>query len=235
MDRLKKQGPLVLIVIVAILGAFLLGDVLSFDALARHRETLLAFREDHFVVAAGGFILAYVLIVTFSLPGATVATLTGGFLFGLLPGVIFNWMGAVLGATLIFLAARMGLGDRLAARLDDSAGMVQRMKQGLDNHQWSFLFLMRLVPAVPFFVANVVPAFLSVPLSRFVITTALGIIPGALVFTSVGAGLGDVFAAGSAPDLAVILEPFVLLPLLGLCALALLPVVIKVLRRETGR
>jgi uncharacterized membrane protein YdjX (TVP38/TMEM64 family) len=80
---------------------------------------------------------------------------------------------------------------------------------------------------VPFFVANLLPAFLGVPLFRFVISTFFGIMPGALVFTSVGAGLGAVFARGESPDLGIIFEPHILLPILGLCVLSLLPVAIK--------
>ena len=62
------------------------------------------------------------------------------------------------------------------------------------------LLLIRLVPAVPFFVANLVPALVGVPLVPFVVTTLVGIVPGALVYSSVGAGLGAVFAAGETPD-----------------------------------
>jgi uncharacterized membrane protein YdjX (TVP38/TMEM64 family) len=136
-------------------------------------------------------------------------------------------MAATTGATLIFGAARMGLGDRLRARMEASEGMMARIKKGLDENQWSMLFFIRLVPAVPFFVANLIPAFLGVPLRRFVISTFLGIIPGSLVYTSVGAGLGEVFARGETPNLGIIFELHILLPILGLCALSLLPVLIK--------
>ena len=176
------------------------------------------------------FIAVYVGIVAFSLPGATVATLTGGFLFATFPGTLFNIVGATAGASLIFLAARWGLGERLATKLEASEGKVKKIKDGIDENQWEMLFLIRLVPAVPFFVANLLPAFLEVPLHRFVISTFLGIIPGAVVFTSIGAGLGEVFARGETPDLGVIFEPHILLPILGLCVLAALPIAIKVLR-----
>jgi uncharacterized membrane protein YdjX (TVP38/TMEM64 family) len=172
----------------------------------------------------------YVLIVAFSLPGATVATLTGGFLFGTFPGALFNIVAATIGAAAIFLAARWGLGERLAARMDASDGRVKRIKEGIDRNQWEMLFLIRLVPVVPFFVANLIPALVGVPLSRFVITTFLGIIPGAVVYTSVGAGLGEVFARGESPDLGIIFEPRILLPILGLAALAALPILIRAVR-----
>jgi uncharacterized membrane protein YdjX (TVP38/TMEM64 family) len=114
--------------------------------------------------------------------------------------------------------------------MEASEGSVKRIKDGIDENQWSMLFLIRLVPAVPFFVANLVPALVGVPLSRFAISTFFGIIPGALVYTSVGAGLGEVFARGETPDLGIIFTPPILLPILGLSLLAALPILIKALR-----
>ena len=228
---LLRRLPLIVIAAVAVLGAFTLRDQLSFAALAENREALLAFRDANYAATALGFVAAYALMVAFSLPGATIATLTGGFLFGVFPGVLFNVTAATIGATGIFLAARMGGGARLGARLEGSEGVVKRIKDGIDENQWSMLFLIRLVPAVPFFLANLVPAFLEVPLHRFVLSTFLGIIPGGLVYTSVGAGLGEVFARGETPDLGIIFTPPVLGPMLGLAALAALPVLIKVWRR----
>ena len=226
--------PLAVIVLVAALGALTLRDQLTFEALAEHREALLAFRDGHYLLSVAAFVAAYVVIVAFSLPGATIATLTGGFLFMTFPGALINVTAATLGAVAIFLAARRGLGERLAARMDASEGMVKRIKAGIDANQWEMLFLIRLIPAVPFFAANLVPALVGVPLHRFAVTTFLGIIPGAIVYTSIGAGLGRVFAAGETPDLGVIFEPHVLLPLLGLAALAALPMVLKAVRGRKG-
>ncbi|MDC0135137.1 VTT domain-containing protein [Sulfitobacter sp.] len=224
---ITRYAPLALIGVVAVIGAFALRDYLSFDALRENREALIAFRDSNFLQTVLGFILCYVLIVTFSLPGALIATLTGGFLFGIFFGAAVNVTAATIGATLIFSAARMGLGDKLKACMDASDGMVAKIKKGLDENQWSMLFFIRLVPAVPFFVANLIPAFLDVPLRRFVISTFLGIIPGSLVYTSVGAGLGEVFARGETPNFGIIFEPHILLPILGLCVLSVLPVIIK--------
>lgn len=231
---LAKRLPLLIILAVAALGAFTLRDYLSFQALADNREALIAFRDANYLATVAVFVLAYVVIVAFSLPGATIATLTGGFLFATFPGALFNITGATIGATIIFLAARWGLGEKLAAKMDSSEGAVKRIKDGIDENQWSMLFLIRLVPAVPFFVANLVPALVGVPLHRFVVSTFFGIIPGAVVYTSVGAGLGEVFARGETPNLGIIFEPHILLPILGLCALAALPIVLKALRGKKG-
>ena len=222
--------PLAVILIAAVAGAVLLRDHLSFEALAQNREALIGFRDANYLLTAALFVLAYVAIVGFSLPGAAIATLTGGFLFGVFPGALFNAVGATIGATVIFLAAKHGLGDRLAAKMDASEGAVKKIKDGIRADETSYLFVMRLVPAVPFFVANLIPAFVGVTLRKYVVTTFLGILPGTVVYTWVGAGLGEVFARGETPDFGIIFEPHILGPILGLVALALMPILLKRLR-----
>jgi len=229
---LPKWVPLAAIGLVAAIGAFTLKDTLSFEALAENREALLAFRDANFLLTVGFYLLAYILIVAFSLPGATIATLTGGFLFGLATGTLLTVFAATAGATIIFLAARWGLGEKLAAKMDASEGKVKHLKEGLKENEISVLFLMRLVPAIPFFVANLLPALVGVKLRNFVFTTFFGIIPGTAVYTWVGAGLGEVFARGETPDLGIIFEPHILGPILGLSALALLPILLKKFRKS---
>ncbi len=227
-----RKLPFVVIIMAAVLGAVLLRDQLGFDALARHRDALIAYRDSHFLLTVVGFVAAYIVIVALSLPGGTVATLAGGFLFGLFPGVLFNVLGAGTGAVLVFLAARAGFGAALSARIATAGGAAARLQAGLRENEWSVLFLMRLVPVVPFFLANLIPAFVGTSLWRYAVTTFVGIIPGAFVFTSVGAGLGEVFAKGEAPDLGIIFTAPILVPLLGLAALAALPMLIKALRKD---
>ena len=236
MTETQKSGlvrylPLIAIFTAAVIGGFTLRDYLSFEALRDNREALIAFRDNNYLLTVLVFIAAYTVIVTFSLPGAAIASITGGFLFATFPGSLFNIAAATMGATLIFLATRWGMGEKLAAKMEASDGAVKKIKDGIDENQWSMLFLIRLVPAVPFFVANLVPAMVGVPLHRFVISTFLGIIPGAVVYTSVGAGLGDVFARGETPNLGIIFEPQILLPILGLCVLAALPMVLKLFKK----
>lgn len=226
---IKRLLPLLIIAFVATVGFFALKDVLSFEALAENREMLNAWRDDNYLLAVLTFIAAYVVVVAFSLPGATIMTLTGGFLFATFPGAIFNVVGASLGAIAIFLAAKTGLGDALHKKLHTGAGedgFMAKMEAGLHRNEISYLLLMRLVPAVPFFLANLAPAFLGVKLRNFAVTTFFGIMPGAIVYTSVGAGLGDVFARGETPNLGIIFEWHIMGPILGLCVLAALPIVI---------
>ncbi|MDX1744182.1 MAG: TVP38/TMEM64 family protein [Ruegeria sp.] len=229
-NGLARHIPLLVILTVATVGFFTLGDYLTFETLRDNREALLVWRDTHFWLLAVGFVSVYILIVAFSLPGAAVASMTGGFLFGLFSGTIFNVFAATIGASAIFLAARWGLGESLTARLESSEGTIKKLKDGLRENEISVLFLLRLVPVVPFFVANLVPALVGVKFRNFLITTALGIIPGGIVYTWIGVGLGGVFDRGETPDVSLLWEPFVIGPILGLCALAALPIVIKSLR-----
>ncbi|MGR3579003.1 MAG: TVP38/TMEM64 family protein [Sagittula sp.] len=227
---LKRHLPLILIAAVALFGVFTLRDTLSFETLAENRDALIALRDAHFVLIAAAFVLIYVAIVGFSLPGAAVASITGGFLFGLVGGTVLNVISATAGACLIFLAARAGLGEMLSARMDASEGRIAKLRDGLRENEISVLFLLRLVPAVPFFVANLLPALVGVRFRNYVFTTALGIVPGAIVFTWIGVGVGEVFDRGETPDLSILWEPHVIGPILALCALAALPMVIKAVR-----
>jgi len=227
-----RHLPLALIAVAALVGYLALRDVLSFETLRDNRAALLAFRDAHYLALAAGFVALYFAIVALSLPGAAVASVTGGFLFGLALGTALNVLAASLGAFVIFLAARWGLGRMLAQRMEASEGTLKRIRRGLREHEISVLFLLRLVPAVPFFVANLLPALVGVRFFNFALTTVLGIIPGALVYTWIGVGLGEVFDRGESPDLSLLWEPHVLGPILGLCVLAVLPILYK---SVTGR
>ena len=233
--KVRRMIPLLVILAAAAVTFALFRDHLSWQALADNRGALLDWRDTNYALLSLLFVLSYILIVAFSLPGATAATLAGGFLFGLFPGVVYNVAAASTGAVLIFLAARMGLGDYLSSKIDSSSGAVKRMSDGLRENEISVLFLLRLVPAVPFFAANLIPALVGVRLRNFVLTTALGIIPGAAVYTWVGTGLGAAIESGDSPDLGIIWQWNILGPLLALCALAALPIVIKAVRGGRGQ
>ena len=216
--------PILLIAAGAIAALFLVKDYLSFAALQENYELLASWRDDHQILALAVFAILYTLSVAFSVPGAIWLTLIGGFLFGTILGTITVVLAATSGALLIFLAARTALGDLLRQK---AGPWVARMEDGFRAGEVSYLLIMRLVPAVPFFIANLAPAFLGARTFTFLWTTLLGIIPGTLVFISIGAGLEEQLSRGEAPDLGVIFEWHILGPLLGLAALSALPLILK--------
>ena len=231
---MKRYLPILMILVGALLGYYFLKDVLSFDTLKDNRDSLLSYRDHNYILTALVFVAIYFVIVAFSLPGAAVASVTGGFLFGLGMGTLFNVTAATLGAIVIFMAAKLGFGDKLAQKMDTSGGRLESLSHQLKQNEISVLFMLRLIPVVPFFVANLLPAIVGVKFRNFALTTVLGIVPGALVFTWIGVGIGDVFDQGGTPDLSLIWSPHILGPLLGLAGLAALPMVINALKKETS-
>lgn len=220
----RRFLPIAVIALGASAALFLAKDYLSFSAIADNYQVLTDWRDQNWLLAALAFMVVYMLVVAFSVPGAVWLTLVGGLLFGTIFGSIFVVTAATLGATAVFLAARTALGDSLRQR---ASGWMSRMEDGFREGEVSYLLIMRLVPVVPFFVANLAPAFLGARTFTFLWTTLLGIIPGTVVYISIGAGLGTQLAAGEAPDLGVIFEWHILGPLLGLAALASLPILLK--------
>ena len=229
-----KSGPpslrralLLLPVAVAVIAFFALGceRYATPEALAEHREWLLAEVARLGFTAYALFVALYVLLVAVSIPGAAFLTIVGGFVFGTVIGAIGTVLGATIGATAIFLLARTAIGEGLRAR---AGPFVQRLEAGFRKNALSYLLFLRLVPGFPFFVVNLVPAFLGVSLRVFVLGTVLGIIPGTVIFSAVGDGLGAVFARGGKADLnEIATDPKVWLPLAGLALLSLLPVAYK--------
>ncbi|HUT48291.1 MAG TPA: VTT domain-containing protein [Alphaproteobacteria bacterium] len=209
-----------------------LNKYVSFGELAKHHTAMATWVQKNLLLAALCYMAGYAVMIAFSLPGGAVATIFGGFLFaGVVDGIAGTMLaaaivvvGATLGATALFLAARSGLGEPLRARAGPG---LRRMEAGFHENAMSYLLVLRLVPLFPFWLVNLVPAFLGVPLRTYVIGTFFGIMPGTFVYASVGGGLGAILEAGESPDLGIIFKAEILVPLLGLALLALIPVIYK--------
>lgn len=196
----------------------------SLDLLRENRDLLTGFVADHYLLAALAFVAIYAVVTGLSVPGAAVLTLSGGFLFGTIGGTVYAVIGATLGATAIFLAARTAFADVLRRRAGKAIGL---MREGFRKDAFNYLLFLRLVPAFPFFLVNLVPAFLAVSTRTYVLATLIGIIPGGFVFASVGAGLGSIFDQEGEIGLADVMTPEIILAMVGLGVLALVPVAAK--------
>ncbi|HEX2187940.1 MAG TPA: TVP38/TMEM64 family protein [Longimicrobiaceae bacterium] len=215
---------LVLGAFVAAVGLFfaLGGDEwLRFETLRAHRDDLLAAARAHPGRTLLLAFLGYVAVAAFSVPGGAVASLAMGLLFGRWLGTLLIVSAATLGATLLFLAARHLFADAARRRLGPRA---RRVMEGFGRDAASYLLFLRLVPVFPFWLVNLVPAFTPVRTRTFVLTTALGILPGSFVFANLGESLGRI----ESPD--QLLSPRVLIALALLGVLALVPVAVRKLR-----
>jgi len=244
---IRRLAPLIAIILLAIAAYIIFGrGSISLEALVRHRMTIDGFVTEHRLLAVLAYIALYIAAVALSLPGAIFLTVAGGFLFGLAVGASAAVIGATVGATIIFLVARTALGEPLLRRAGPRAA---QLAQGFRDDAFSYLLFLRLVPAFPFFLVNLAPAFAGVRLLPFVAATALGVIPGAIVYALAGTGLDSVIAAqkdaynaclavGLADCQMVfnakdVLTPQLIGALVALGLLALVPVVVKRLRARS--
>lgn len=220
-STIKSWLPLILIVFLLVLfWSFRLDKYLSIEHLREHKARLMALTQTNFYLASFIFVVIYTLSVAISIPGAVFLTLMGGFLFGVVYGTVLVVLSATLGATILFFAVQSSVGEVIAKR---AFGWTQKMRQGFQGHAFSYLLMLRFIPLFPFWVVNIVPALLGVRASTFIAATFIGIIPGSLVYVSVGNGLSEVASMPSL-NLRLLFEPKLLLPLLALAALSLLPI-----------
>ncbi|MEM1148573.1 MAG: VTT domain-containing protein [Pseudomonadota bacterium] len=231
-----KQRPIwiklwpVYLIAAAMIGAWQYGvfQYLSLETLREQQEVLQGFVANNLALAVAIFVLIYAAATLFMIPGALWITIAGGFLFGLIGGSLATIAGATLGASMLFFAAKTSIGSALRER---AGPFMAKMEAGFNENPFSYMFALRLLPVVPFPVANIAPALLGAKYREYVITTAIGIIPGVVAYTWVGSGLGATFAAGEDPNLAIIARN--MLPALAaLGVVALIPVIYK---KITGR
>jgi uncharacterized membrane protein YdjX (TVP38/TMEM64 family) len=245
--EVRRLLPLA-VVVAAMILALAMGwhRTLSLETLVRHRAEIDAFIAAHGTAALGAFVAIYIAVVSLSLPGATILTMTGGLLFGAIVGGSAAIVGATIGATIIFLIARTAAGEFLLRR---AGPLAAKVTQGFRDNAFSYLLFLRLVPVFPFWLVNLAAALAGIGLGAFVGATALGIIPGTFIYAFVGAGLDGAIGALDADyraclaagrsdcridfDATKALTPTLIAALAALALLALLPVLVR--RRNARR
>jgi uncharacterized membrane protein YdjX (TVP38/TMEM64 family) len=219
------KGALLALFIGVVVAFFAFGgqNYLTLDAIKANRDALLRFTEAHFASALVIAFFIYAGAVAFSLPGALILSLAMGFVFGRWIGTVLVVAAATVGATIVFLAARYIFADAARKRL---GALGQKINAGFTENAFNYMLFLRLVPAFPFFLVNLAPAFTSIPLRTFVLATFIGIIPGTFVFVNLGETLGRIDSLQGL----VSWETFIAFALLGV--VALVPVVIRKVRSK---
>lgn len=202
-----------------------LDHLLTLETFRQYREQLLTFTAQHYLPTVAIFILIYIAAVALSIPGATILTLTAGFLFGFF-GVIYVNIGASSGAILAFLVARYLIGDWIQKRYGER---FESFNKELAENGYNYLLTLRFIPLFPFFLINIFAGLTRVPLSTFAWTTIVGILPGSFVYIYTGRQLGIIEKPGDILSWQIILA-FVLLGLLVSS-----PVLIKkIMKKKSG-
>ncbi len=193
---MKNSANLIKLLIAALfLGGivlfFALGGqkYLNLETLKANRDALIHFAERNYVTAFIIGFLIYTISTALSLPGGLILSLAMGLVFGRWAGTVLIVLGATLGATLVFLAARYLFADMARKRI---GGLAQKINEGFTENAFNYLLFLRLVPLFPFWLVNLAPAFTNVSLKTYVIATAIGILPGTFVFANLGQNLGRI-------------------------------------------
>lgn len=230
---IQRWGMIIAIIILLVLFfATGLYHYVSLSALQQHHHALSQWTAQHRFWATLIFIAAYTLAVAVSIPGATILTIAGGFLFGIVGGSILVVISATVGALVPFVAARTALADILRRK---AGRRLNKMEQGFRENAISYMLFLRLLPIFPFWLINVAAGALGVRMSTFSWTTLVGIIPGTVVYVSVGNGMSKVIAQGNQINLSIIFQPAILIPLVGLAVLSLIPMIYHRFKQQHGR
>ncbi len=221
-------------------------EYLAFKTIGLNYEALKDFIDKNLVLAILAYMALYISVVALSLPGGLIMTIAGGLLFGWQIGIPVTVLSATIGATIIFLVAKTSFGEALATR---AGPWVGKLRAGFQENALSYLLFLRLVPAFPFFVVNLAPALLGVPLTTYIIGTLIGIIPGTAAYSIAGAGLGSVveaqnkvYAACTAEkgegncdytiDFSALVTTELIFAGAALGVVALIPVVVNIIRKR---
>ncbi|NGX61007.1 MAG: Mercuric reductase [Chlamydiae bacterium] len=221
----KRWIPLAVIVLLMIIAySFDVHKYFTFEMLKERHGQLKGWVTSSPVVAPIVFTLIYTLATSLSLPGGAILSLLGGFLFPIPWSTLYVVIGATIGASVIFLAARTAFGDLLRKK---TGKFIQKMEKGFQENTWSYLLFLRFIPLFPFWVVNIAPAFFNVAFSTYVWTTFVGIIPGAYVYTQAGAGFSAIFTSGGSFSIDTIFNVQVRIALVALAVFSLVPIFVK--------
>jgi len=197
------------------------GQYLTLDNIKKHQTALEHLVKNQYGLSVALYVTAYIVSTAAAIPGALILTLVGGFLFHTFPGVIYVNIGATTGATLSFFICRYIFVDIIQGRY---TGYLAKFNSEISENGYLYLLFVRLVPVFPFFMINAVSGLTRISWITFVWTTAIGILPGSIVYTFAGNQIGTI---ASTKD---ILSPHVVLAFLLLGLLALTPLAVKKIR-----
>jgi len=211
---------LLLLPFVAAFFYFDLGQYLSLDYLKQQHQAITQFYADNTVLTIAVFFIMYVVITALSLPGAVVLTLAAGAIFGFWIGLVLVSFASTAGATLAFIFSRFLFRESVQNRFGSHLGAINR---GIEEEGALYLFTLRLIPAVPFFIVNLLMGLTPIKTGVYALVSQIGMLPGTAVFVNAGNqlakidSLGDILSPSMIAALALLgLFPIVAKKLIGL-------------------
>jgi uncharacterized membrane protein YdjX (TVP38/TMEM64 family) len=214
---------LVLVVLTITVLAWQFGDTFNLQSLAKYEQSLKTYQQNHPLAVYFLAFVVYVVITGLSLPGAAVLTLLYGWYFGVVPAVLLVSFASTTGATFAFLLSRYLFGTAIQTRF---AEQLKSFNKKLEEEGAFYLFALRLIPYVPFFVVNLVMGLTRIRVFTFWWVSQLGMLAGTVLYCYAGSQVPDlqtladdgISAVISSDRLVPILIAFALLGLFPLAA-----------------
>ena len=187
-SNVKKKGLILGILLVISSFVYFEGyNYLTFESLKTYKSVFSDYYAKNPSLTLSLYFLTYVIAVALSIPGATILTLAGGALFGVVTGSILVSLASTIGATLAFLACRFLLRDWVSEKFGNK---LKPINDGVEKDGAFYLFSLRLVPIFPFFIINLTMGLTSIKTWKFFIVSQLGMLPGTVVYVNAGTQLG---------------------------------------------
>jgi pyruvate/2-oxoglutarate dehydrogenase complex dihydrolipoamide dehydrogenase (E3) component/uncharacterized membrane protein YdjX (TVP38/TMEM64 family) len=189
---MSKKQLIIAALVVALIAAYFvfdLGRYFSLEYIKAKQGDFAALYDDRPLMVAAVYLLVYVAVTALSLPGAAIMTLAAGAIFGLLAGTVIVSFASSLGATLAFLASRYVLRDSVQRRFGSRLADINK---GIDKEGAFYLFTLRLVPLIPFFVINLVMGLTRMKAATFYWVSQLGMLAGTIVYVNAGTQLAKI-------------------------------------------
>jgi len=232
--QMRKYWKFILLasffIIIILLNYTGLFSVLNISFINQHHDYIVSYVEDNFYLASIFFTFIYILAVVFSIPGAWLLTVSGGYIFGWLFGGIYAVIAATIGACIIFLMAKSILRDFFKNKIINKKSILQKIENGVNNNAFSYLLFMRLMPIFPFVFVNIAPAILGIRFNIYAFTTFIGIIPGTMVYALLGEGASEVFISSDIANFEDYNFTKIIIGLSILSLLSLSPIIIKYIK-----
>lgn len=223
--KISKKFIIFTAVIISILLLFYYFDIGSKLSLAYVKEqsaTFLDYARDHYLMTLGAYIGLTALVVAAGLPGAAILAILGGFLFGAWYGTLFSVIGAIIGSVMCYMAVKYVIHDFVRDRYGNQ---LARFQEQINAYGYSYILTLHFMTIIPFVLINALASLSQIPLSYFIIFTAIGSAPLFFVYALAGQ---ELYAIQSVND---VFKPHIIAIFALLLLLALLPMIFKKIKR----
>ena len=203
---------------------FLNRDFFDLKTLFNHLEIIQNYISDYFLFSFCFFIFSYFLLVVSNFPASSLLSLIGGFFFGTWFGGMGIILASTMGSFVVFMVAKIFFKDLISQKLLHKYSFISKY---FHQNELELMFLIRLIPGIPFFAQNWILAGLGANSFKFFFTTLIGVSPWAIIFASIGKGLEEIFFKDQALSFLLIAKPEYLIPLSIIISLLIFSLIFK--------